>query len=173
MGTLHRLTCTWIVMGAVAVVGCGKKGETAGMETTAAGATTAGAAAAPAATTAPAAAPINLADVAGKWNMTATPDSGRDTTPTHAVIDAKASTSGWTITFPGRPALPARISTGGDSIVMDVGPYASVRRKNVQVTTHGVMRMQNGNLVGRTIAHYPVKTADSVLTLHTEATRAK
>lgn len=175
MGTLHRLTCTWIGLGTVVFAACAKT-EKGGMETTGAapamGATTAGATTAPAAA-APAAAAVNLADVAGKWNMTATPDSGRDTTPTHAVIDAKASTSGWTITFPGRAPLPARVSTGGDSIVMDVGPYASVRRKNVQVTTHGVMRMQNGNLVGRTIAHYPVKTADSVLTLHTEATRAK
>jgi hypothetical protein len=43
----------------------------------------------------------------------------------------------------------------------------------VQVTIHGVMRMQNGMLVGSTVAHYAVKTPDSVLTLHTQATRAK
>lgn len=174
MGTLHRLTCTWIGLGTVVFAACAKSEKNEGMETTAA--VTAGATTAGATTAAPAVAPaaaVNLADVAGKWDLVATPDSGRDTTPTHAVIDAKGTTSGWTITYPGRAALPMRVSTGGDSIVTDVGPYSSVRRKNVQVTTHGVMRMQNGRLVGQTIAHYAVKTADSVMTLRMEATRAK
>lgn len=174
MGTLHRLTCTWIGLGTVVFAACAKSEKNEGMETTAAvtsGATTA-AATTPAA--APAAgAPVNLASVAGKWNLVATPDSGKDMSPTHAVITAASGTSGWTMTFPGRPPLPMRVSTGGDSIVTDVGPYASVRRKNVQVTTHGVMRLQNDRLVGQTVAHYAVKTADSMMTLHTEATRAK
>jgi hypothetical protein len=48
-----------------------------------------------------------------------------------------------------------------------------VRRKGVQVTTTGGLRLQNGNLVGTNTAHYKVKTADSVLVLNTTATRAK
>ncbi|HEY0529055.1 MAG TPA: hypothetical protein VGD02_09515, partial [Gemmatimonadaceae bacterium] len=61
----------------------------------------------------------------------------------------------------------------GDSVQISAGPYESVRRKGVQVTTDGYMRLSNGKLVGSTTAHYAVKTADSVLVLTTEGTRAK
>ncbi|HEV2641230.1 MAG TPA: hypothetical protein VGT98_00915, partial [Candidatus Elarobacter sp.] len=111
-------------------------------------------------------------DVAGKWNVRAVPESG-DTSATTYVLTATGTTSGWTITFPGRPPMAVKVSTDGDSIMMNAGPYASVRRKGQQVTTNGVMRMQGGNLVGTTVAHYAVKTADSVLILRTEGTRAK
>jgi hypothetical protein len=53
------------------------------------------------------------------------------------------------------------------------GPYPSVRRKGVQVTTDGVMRLQAGSLVGTNTAHYKVKTADSVLVLNTTGTKAQ
>jgi hypothetical protein len=75
--------------------------------------------------------------------------------------------------FPGGKPIPMRITVDGDSIITDVGPYASVRRKGVQVTTHGVMRLQSGSLVGSNTAHYNVKTADSVLVLNSTATRAQ
>jgi hypothetical protein len=89
-------------------------------------------------------------------------------------MTATGTTSGWTISFPGRGApIPERVTVSGDSIMLDAGPYPSVRRKGQQVTTHTVMRMQNGNLVGETVAHYAVKTADSVLMLRTVSTRAK
>ena len=170
MRTLHRLTCTWIGFGTVVFAACAKTDQNASTDTTAmaaaAGATTA---ATPAAAT-----PINLADVAGKWNSRAVPVSGPDTTATTSVMTATGTTSGWTIEFPGRGApIPERVTVSGDSIMVDAGPYPSVRRKGQQVTTHSVMRMQNGNLVGETVAHYAVKTADSVLVLHTVSTRAK
>jgi hypothetical protein len=66
-----------------------------------------------------------------------------------------------------------RVTVDGDSIMDVAGPYSSVLRKGVQVTTNGVMRLQNGSLVGSNTAHYNVKTADSVLTLNTTGTRAK
>ena len=172
MRTLHRLTCTLIGLGTVVFAACAKTDQNASTDTTAmapaAGATTES-------TPAPAAAaPINLADVAGKWNTRAVPTSGPDTTATLSVMTATGTTSGWTITFPGHGApIAERVSVSGDSIMVDAGPYPSVRRKGQQVTTHSVMRMQNGNLVGETVAHYAVKTADSVLMLHTISTRAK
>lgn len=116
---------------------------------------------------------MNLADVAGRWNVRAVPTSGTDTTPTNSVITATSNTSGWTITFPGRAPIPIRVSVDGDSIMTETGPYPSVRRKGVQVTTNGVMRLQGGNLVGTSTAHFQVKTADSVLVLNTTGTRAK
>jgi len=170
MRTLHRLTCTWIGLGTAVFAACAKTDQNASTDTTAmapaAGATTA---AAPAA-----AAPINLTDIAGKWNTRAVPVSGPDTSATTSVMTATATTSGWTITFPGRSApIPQRVTVSGDSIIVDAGPYPSVRRKGQQVTTHSVMRMQNGDLVGETVAHYAVKTADSVLVLRTVSTRMK
>lgn len=120
----------------------------------------------------PAPAPINLADVAGRWNVRAVPATG-DTTPTNSVITATANTSGWTITFPGRAPLAMRVTVDGDSIMSETGPYPSVRRKGLQVVTNGVMRLQGGNLVGTSTAHFQTKAADSVLVLNTTGTRAK
>jgi hypothetical protein len=115
--------------------------------------------------------PLNLADVAGKWNMKAVPMSG-DTTPTTYVLTATANTSGWTITFPGRAPVPVKkVSVDGDSIMLSAGPYESVRRKGVQVTTFGVARLQSGQLNGSTTAHYKTKGADSVLVLTVSGTR--
>jgi len=115
--------------------------------------------------------PLNLADVAGKWNMKAVPMSG-DTTSTTYVLTATANTSGWTITFPGRAPIPLKqVSVDGDSIMLSAGPFESVRRKGVQVTTYSVARLQGGQLNGSTTAHYKTNRADSVLALTTTGTR--
>jgi len=100
------------------------------------------------------------------------PVSG-DTTPTTYVLTATSSTTGWTIKFPGRAPVAARVTVAGDSVEIDAGPYPSVRRKGVTVTTNGGLRVVNGGLVGTNTAHYKVKTADSVLVLNTTGTRAK
>jgi hypothetical protein len=128
-----------------------------------------------AATTPPVTAPppvIVLADVAGKWALVATPTEGKDTSVTKGTITANADTTGWTMTYAGGKPIPMHVSTSGDSIITHAGPYASVRRKGVQVTTDGVYRLQGGKLVGTTIAHYTTKGADSVLHLNIEATKA-
>jgi len=114
---------------------------------------------------------ISLADVAGKWTATARPESA-DTTVVNYEIMATADPSMWTITLPGRPAMPLRVTTDGDSIMLTNGPYESVLRKGVQVSTESVMRLVDGKLVGTTIAHYATAAADSVVRLRVEATRA-
>jgi hypothetical protein len=159
---LQRSTSIAICVCAAVLAGCAKKDDAA-VDTTADTS---------AVTTAPTPTPVNLADVAGKWNMRAVPTSGTDTTPTNSVITATATTSGWTVTLPGRPPVPMRVTVDGDSIMTEAGPYASVRRRGVQVTTNGVMRLEGGSLVGRTTAHYKVSTPDSVLVLTSTATRA-
>jgi hypothetical protein len=166
MFTLHRTTRIAICLGAAALAGCAKK-ENAAVDTSSAMASTT-------ASTTAAPAPVNLADVAGKWNMRSVPTSGTDTSATTYVLTATNNTSGWTIKFPNRAAaVPVRVTVEADSIVTASGPYESVRRKGVQVTTNGVLRLQNGSLVGSTTAHYRVKTADSVLVLNTSGTRAQ
>ena len=162
MPKLQRSTSIALCLCAAVLAGCAKK-DNAAVDTSTMAAST------PVAT---APASVNLADVAGKWNVRAVPATGTDTTPTNSVITATSTTSGWTITFAGRPPIPMTVTVDGDSIMTTAGPYQSVRRKGVQVTTNGVMRLQGGNLVGQTTAHFKVKTPDSVLVLTTTGSRA-
>jgi hypothetical protein len=170
MFTLHRTTRIAICCSAAVLTGCAKKDNAAIDTTASSSASTTSTTMAPA--PAPAPAPVNLADFAGKWDVRSVPVSG-DTTATTYVLTATSGTSGWTIKFPGRAAIPARVTVAGDSVEIDAGPYPSVRRKGVTVSTTGGFRVQNGSLVGTNTAHYKVKTADSVLVLNTTGTRAK
>lgn len=120
----------------------------------------------------PAPAPISLADAAGKWQVRATPQEGKDTSATTYLLTASADSTGWSITFPGRKPIPMRVRTDGDRIVAIAGPFPSARRKGVQVNTESVFRVENGKLTGTTIARYVTKGADSVLHLRTEGTKA-
>ena len=131
-----------------------------------------GMAAAPApAPMAPAAAPISLKDVAGKYAVTGKNEAG-DTTLVTYDLTATGDTTGWSILFPKRKPVPLRVvSVAGDSIVANAGPYESVLRKGVQVTTNSVYRYQNGKLVGRTVAHYATKGPDTVRIVISEGIR--
>jgi hypothetical protein len=167
MFTLHRTTRIAICCCAAVLAGCAKKEAAVDTTSAMASSTTTSAA-----TTIVAPTPINLADVAGKWDLRSVPTTG-DTTPTTSVLTATGTTSGWTIKFPGRAAIAERVVVAGDSVILEAGPYQSVRRKGVQVVTNGALRLQGGNLVGNNTAHYNVKTPDSVLVLNTTGTRAK
>ena len=168
MFKLHRTTHIGICCCAAVLAGCAKKDNAAVDSTSAMASSTTSTSS----TTTMAPAPINLADVAGKWNMRSVPMSG-DTSATTYVLTATANTSGWTITFPGRKPIPVKVTVDGDSIMLAAGPFQSVRRKGVQVTTYGASRLQNGSITGSTTAHYRVKSADSVLVLSTTGTRAQ
>jgi hypothetical protein len=124
---------------------------------------------APPAAVAPA---ITLADVAGKWQVTGK-NAANDSTIVSYELVATADTTGWVINFAKRKPIPVHVvSVAGDSIVVDVGPYESMVRKGVQVTTHGVNRLKDGKLVGSLVAHYRTAGSDSVMTVNTEGTRA-
>lgn len=168
MFTLHRTTRIAICCSAAVLAGCAKK-DNAAVDTT----STTASSTTSTTTTTTAPAPINLADVAGKWDSRSVPTTGKDTSATTNVLTATSTTAGWTITLPGRKPMPAQVTVGGDSVIVSAGPFPSVRRKGVRVTTNTVFRLQNGSLAGTTTAHYQVKTPDSVLTLTTTATRSK
>lgn len=112
--------------------------------------------------TAGAVAPIkSLSAVAGKWHV-----RGYNTAGDSIVgyeLTATADTTGWTITFPGRAPMPVRVSTEGDMIRTEAGPYESALRRGVQVRTEGTMRLAGDSLFGTTIARYATTGADSVL----------
>jgi hypothetical protein len=113
---------------------------------------------------APAAAPVSLKNVAGKYRVTSRGQAGDTTTVTYE-LNAMGDTTGWTITYPNRKAMPVRvISVAGDSIVTETGPFESVRRSGVPVTTRTTYRWVDGKLVGTTVAHYRVSGADTVRT---------
>ena len=134
-------------------------------------------AAAPAPAAAPAApatpAPLSLATLAGKWAVRGTTEDAKSTVVTFDMV-ATADTSGWTINFPNRAPIPARIvALAGDSVVTEAGPYESVIRKGVQVTTRTTLRLQDGKLAGTTVAHYATSGPDSVVSLRMEGTRGQ
>jgi hypothetical protein len=118
---------------------------------------------------------LSATDIAGTWNMRAIKE-GTDSVLVSYQMVATADTVGWHFKFPDRnDPVPIRVlAIEGDSIVTHAGPYPSVLRQGVQVTTHNVMRLQNGMLVGRTEARYSgVMTADSLVLLRQEGTRAQ
>jgi len=155
MRRIAFLCCT-----AIAVVGCARADDAATTSDTATGAVAA---------TTPAT--ISLADVAGRWTVRSVPETG-DTTAVISQLNASADTTGWTMTLPNRPPIATRVVlVSGDSIVTENGPYESVLRRGVQVTTRSVMRLRDGKLIGNTVARYTTTGPDSVLRLRTEATR--
>lgn len=114
---------------------------------------------------------IALADVAGTWTARVMPEIGDSTVLTYELV-ASADPTAWTITFPGRPPVGVRPTVDGDSIITEAGPYESALRKGVQVTTNGVMRLVNGELVGTTHAHYQGVTGpDSIARFRMVATK--
>ena len=148
---------------ALVAVGCGKAADKPA---------DADMAEAPAAEAAPAPAGISLADVAGTWKIRSTVEGNEKQTVTYDLV-ATADRSGWTINFPNREPIPARVvAVEGDSIVTESGPFESVLRKGVQVNSRVVMRLKDGKLVGTTTARYKVSGPDTLARLSVEGTRA-
>jgi hypothetical protein len=164
---MHIVTRTALAFSTVLIVGACAKNDQAAKDSAAAAA-----AAAATPTPAPPPAPLALADVAGKWQFRSVPEAGTDTTPTTFVLVATADTAGWVMTFPSGVKVPLQVMASGDSLVSTTGEFTSQRRKGAKVTTESVYRLQDGKLVGTTIAHYQKATAaDSVLRLHSEGTK--
>jgi hypothetical protein len=147
-----------LVSCAVVLVGC-QKAQTNSVDSVAA---------TPAVTPPPK--PLALTDVAGKWTVTEKSATG-DSVLTQYVLTAMPRTTGWTIKFPSRKAIPARVSVAGDSVVIDAGPYESVLKKGVRASMHSVERLSDGKLVGTSVAHFRTKHADSLRTIRSEGTR--
>ena len=114
---------------------------------------------------------ISLADVAGTWSMQAFPETGDSAIVSYELV-LTDNMEGWTLTFPGRDPIPVRvIAVEGDSIVSEIGPFESALREGVMVSTHSVVRLQEGNLVGTAVARYETTEPDSILRLRQQGTR--
>ena len=155
---MRRSASCWI---ALVLVGCGRPAEKAAESTVGE---------APAGEEMPAA--LSLADVAGTWDVRVTPEGGDSTLVTFQMV-AGTDQSGWSFNFPKREPVPVRVVTvEGDSLVTEAGPFESVLRKGKQVSTRTVNRLENGKLVGTTVATYAGGGPDSVVRLRFEGTRA-
>ena len=142
-------------------VGCAKKEAAPAADTAAAMAAPAAASPTPA---------FSLADAAGTWEYTAKSATG-DTVLVTAELNGSADPTGWTMTFKGRKPEALKVTVSGDSLLTMMGPYESVLRKGMMVTTEGSLHMANGKLEGHSVAHYVTNGADSVRHLMIEATR--
>jgi len=140
-----------LVIGAVLFAGCAKKE-------------------APPPAEVPAPPSIDLVALAGTW-ATQTTAEGSDSVLVSGTITATADPAGWTISLPGRDPVPMSVTVSGDSLLTSMGPFESVLRPGVQVTTTGVLRLVDGKLTGPMQAHYVTTGADSVARLWTTATR--
>ncbi len=118
-------------------------------------------------------APISASNVTGKWNVSVMGEQG-DSVLTSYVLDATADSSKWTLTFPKGKAIPMKITNvSGDSIVAVAGPFPSQLRTGMTVNTTTTIRLQDGSMVGTTVAHYVTSKSDSVANLRLKGTKAQ
>jgi hypothetical protein len=115
---------------------------------------------------------VALADVAGTWSMRTMSENSDSTLVTYEMT-ATGDNAGWIINFPGRDPVPVRVVlVEGDSIVTEAGPFESVLRQGIQVSTRSVFRKSGDKLVGNVVATYASGTGDPVVRLRSEGTRA-
>lgn len=112
---------------------------------------------------------LNLADLAGTWDMK-TMREGSDSVLLTYTMTATGTTEGWMLNFPNQAPVPATVMASGDSVIMNAGPYSSALRKGVQVTIQTVSRVQGGKMMGTGVAHYSTGT-DTVVNLRFEGTK--
>ena len=76
------------------------------------------------------------------------------------------------VKYPNRASLPARVmASGGDSVIVDYGPYSSLTRSGHTVTlVHNVLHVNSNRMTGTFMAKFD---DGQTLTGHVEATRAK
>ena len=145
-----------LVLTLVIIAACGKKDEEA-----------------PPLDTVPAAEPapvVDLASVAGMWNMQVM-GATSDSVLTTYTLTATADTAGWTLKLPDRDAMTLTVTVSGDSIISDSPEYESVLQKGVRVHTSSVFRVRGDSMFGTTTARYRMTSGDSVVMLRAVGTR--
>ena len=114
--------------------------------------------------------PLSFADFAGRWSIQLLGDMSDSVLATYE-LNATADGASWTLTPTGREPIPVRAAVDGDSLLIDAGPYKSMTPANVDVTTHGVSRLEGGMLVGTFVSQYALAGGDSVVRGRLRGTR--
>ena len=113
---------------------------------------------------------IKLSDVAGTWDVKSTMGP-KDSVVVPSVVTATADGKGWTIKLANRDPIPVRVvAVGGDSVVMEAGPYESILRPGQMVTTHQVGHYKGDTMTGTVEARY---ASGEVIRLKAAGTRRK
>ena len=146
---------SFLVMSALVVVACARKDDQPAADS-------------PAAATMPAR--LTFADLAGRWSVQLLGDMS-DTVLAMFELNATADGTNWTMTHEGHAAVPVRAAVEGDSLQIDAGPYKSTAPGNVNVTTHGVSRLEGGMLVGNFESQYALAKGDSIVRGRLRGTR--
>lgn len=116
---------------------------------------------------------MTAADLAGTWTFTVMP-MDVDSVVAAGQFIAAGDPIVFTMELPDRDPMTATVTVDGDSVMITNGPYQSVLRDNVMVTTNGTYHMVDGRLEGIVTAHYAgVTTADSVVRLRSTMTRGQ
>jgi hypothetical protein len=145
----------FLVLAAVGAVGCARGEEEIVADS-------------PAAAAMPA--PLSFADFAGRWSIQLLGETS-DSVLTTYELNATADGASWTLTPAEREPIPVRAAVEGDSLMIDAGPYKSTTPANVDVTTHGVSRLEGGMLVGTFVSQYAMAAGDSVVRGRLRGTR--
>ena len=112
----------------------------------------------------------SLGSFAGMWDVNVMPE-GSDSVATTHVLNV-TDTAAWRVEFSDRPGAAVRL-TGmrGDTVLAEAGPFESGVRRGVQVRTANTYWLQDGKLMGKTIARYETTGADTVRHFHSVGTR--
>lgn len=96
---------------------------------------------------------ITAKDLAGMWKIQAMIGPKDSVVSTSTTRNKSDGTS--TVQFPKRQPIEARTLTmGGDSVVSEVGPYESVLRPGVMVTTQTTAHVKGNDMTGTFVAVY-------------------
>jgi hypothetical protein len=145
----------FLIISALVVVSCARKDDQVAADS-------------PAAATMPV--PLSFADFAGRWSIQLLGDMSDSVLGTFE-LNATADGATWTMTPAGREPIPVRAAVEGDSLLIDAGPYKGTAPANVDVTTHGVSRLEGGMLVGNFESQYALARGDSIVRGRLRGTR--
>jgi photosystem II stability/assembly factor-like uncharacterized protein len=97
---------------------------------------------------------IKLTNVAGIWDSKTL--GPKDSVLATTVLKTTADGNGWTMTFPtGDPVAVRVVSSAGDSVVTEAGPFASRVRQGQTVTLlHSVSHYKGNEMWGTSVAQY-------------------
>lgn len=114
--------------------------------------------------------PLSFTDFAGRWSIQLLGDMSDSVLATYE-LNATADGASWTLTPSGSEPIPVRAAVEGDSLLIDAGPYKTSAPANVDVTTHGVSRLEGGMLVGTFVSQYAMAGGDSIVRGRLRGTR--
>ena len=146
---------TFMLLAALVVVGCARGDDQVAADSPAAAAT-------------PTA--LSFSDFAGRWSIQLIGDVTDSVMATYE-LNATADGATWTLTPTGSEPVAVRAAVEGDSLLIDVGPYKTMAPANVDVTTHGVSRLEGGMLVGTFESQFALARGDSVVRGRLRGTR--